>query len=128
MFEDFGSGTETFVDEGLDRMTIDFYAVPESMKDITPQKAVITYDAEIELRKSGIEGIIFTLRKVYLLCERELEESTEDVELTYEDIDIDQVKFEKGKLPFYITSLEIDMQKQEDPRKFKYTIYIGSNE
>lgn len=94
-------------------------------------QARITYKIEAVYDKYGIEDIDLAIKDIILQFdyEKEGEEETEYFEIEIID-DLGDIQSrskieEIQKLPFYISNLEVNMNKGWDPSKFEYSFTIG---
>ena len=112
---------------------IDFFNRPEEYQDIDDSKAFVEYSVDIQVRRSGIEGMTFNIDSV------ELEFSVDDYPNGTKHFDMD---FIPGKtidhsqlveevlsspLPTYPEKIEIDMANSTDIRKYKIKVYFGND-
>ena len=130
LLESFGNGEETFTQE-LDKYgklhNVDFSNFPEKIwGELEGAVGKIIYSAELDMNSSGIEDIYFGIVSITLEIETRVykkpapgvkfgisddddegELVTKEFHVTKDMIGTD-VKADKGKLPFYLTNLEID--------------------
>ncbi len=88
---------------------------------------IVEFDLGFEYKRSGIEGVRFSLRRIGMNGEFVSFDGDYVDEFDIEDIDIPLEKYEKeiGGFPLYIEEVEIDMNNSMNPEDFKYNIKIG---
>lgn len=132
LFEDFGSGKETFEDKiemyGMLRNFSVYGSKGTKYEELDGAKGNIKFSCEMDVKNSGIEDMHFYLESFsvdFEIISGDDETTTDTVEV--KDVDSEKVKVEVGKLPYYLTEFEIDMKGSNDPSKWVYTLAIGSN-
>jgi hypothetical protein len=110
---------------------IDLFNRPEEWSDLDDKKAFVEYSVDIEVRKSGIEGLQFRINLI------ELEFSVDDDPNPHKEFDFDLVpgknvdfsQLEEDPkdfvIPTYPSNLEIDMNKSTEPVKWKIKVSFG---
>ena len=144
LIESFGNGIETFTQElemygKLRNLT--FYNHPSSWgEEITSATGKITYTAELDVNRAGIEDIVFAVQSLELEIEMQnYDEDGNEEEPVYKTFSVEKneipdVKIEVEGLPFFVRELEIDFLQAEnidgevDPMKIEYTLMIGYDE
>lgn len=119
LVENFGNGTETFEQTvSTEKLrNLDIFAPVDWEVDSANGKVI--YEAELEVDKSGIEGIIFTIKSIELEIDliqygENDEESTETKSFLFDSDNMGDVKIEVEKLPYYLSNLEVDFRQAED--------------
>lgn len=146
LLESLGNGEETF-EEDLEMhgklSNLDIYSIPSVWGDeLESASGKLTYLANLEVSRSGIEDIYFKILNITLLLEirvykdkddkdDEGELITKEIEITKEMIVDDNETLEKYSFPYYLNRLEIDFSKSEkdfevDFSKVKYTLEMGT--
>lgn len=110
---------------------IDLFNRPEEWSDLDDKKAFVEYSVDVEVRKSGIEGLQFRINLI------ELEFSVDDDPNPHKEFDFDllpgkNVDFSQLEadtkdfiIPTYPSNLEIDMNKSTEPVKWKIKVSFG---
>lgn len=110
---------------------IDIFNRPEEWSDLDDKKAFVEYSVDVEVRKSGIEGLQFRINLI------ELEFSVDDDPNPHKEFDFDllpgkNVDFSQLEadtkdfiIPTYPSNLEIDMNKSTEPVKWKIKVSFG---
>jgi hypothetical protein len=110
---------------------IDIFNRPEEWSDLDDKKAFVEYSVDVEVRKSGIEGLQFRINLI------ELEFSVDDDPNPHKEFDFDllpgkNVDFSQLEadtkdfiIPSYPSNLEIDMNKSTEPVKWKIKVSFG---
>lgn len=128
--EHLGNGTETFTDklETSSKGFLSMYGSVASWGDeIESATGEIEYEVQLEIKKSGLEGIIFSIKKIELEIEVRTYKGKDDIdgELSYHPLSIEEeqisyisennnLNVEIGKFPFYIDSLDISLNDDKD--------------
>jgi len=125
-------GDFTFGQE-MKYVDIDLFNRPKEWDDIYDVKAFLEYSVDIEVRKSGIEGLQFRINSV------ELEIKIDDYPNSPKEFDFDLVP---GKtidydqlvanpldymIPTYPSNLEINMNGSPEPTKWKIEVKFGTD-
>jgi hypothetical protein len=112
---------------------IDLFDRPEEWADLDDCKAFIEYSIDINVKKSGIEGLTFRINSV------ELEFTVDDYPNSSKEFDFDLIP---GKtidysqlnenpldyvIPSYPSNLEINMNKSQEPSKWKIKVNFGTD-
>lgn len=140
LIEHFGNGEETFTEDlemyGKLR-NLDLYFSPGW--EIESATGKLTYTATLDVNRSGIEDISFSIESIYIELENRVYKGDDDddgelevMEFTFnrDTIGTDP-KIEVHNMPFYLHSLEIDFTQAEnidgeiDLKKVKITMDIG---
>lgn len=110
---------------------IDIFNRPEEWSDLDDKKAFVEYSVDVEVRKSGIEGLQFRINLI------ELEFTVDDDPNPHKEFDFDllpgkNVDFSQLEadtkdfiIPTYPSNLEIDMNKSTEPVKWKIKVSFG---
>lgn len=141
LIESFGNGIETFTQDiemygNLRNLSV--YNHPKSWgEEITAAKGKMTYTAELDVNRSGIEDIVFAIQSIEIEFEiQNYDEDGNEEEPTYHNFSVEKnqipdVKVEVHDLPFFVRELEIDFLQAEnidgdvDPMKVEYNLEIG---
>ena len=119
--------------QDLKSMDIDLYNRPDDWQDLDDYKAFVEYSVDVEVRKSGIEGLMFRINMI------ELEFTVDDYPNESKEFDFDLVpgknidfsQLEANPLeyviPTYPSNLTIDMNKSTEPIKWKITVSFGND-
>jgi hypothetical protein len=119
--------------QDLKSMDIDLFNRPDDWQDLDDYKAFIEYSVDVEVKKSGIEGLMFRINMV------ELEFTVDDYPNESKEFDFDLVpgknidfsQLEANPLeyviPTYPSNLTIDMNKSTEPIKWKITVSFGND-
>jgi len=125
-------GDFTFGQE-MKYVDIDLFNRPKEWDDIYDVKAFLEYSVDIEVRKSGIEGLQFRINSV------ELEIKIDDYPNSPKEFDFDLVPgktIDYGQLvenpldyiiPTYPSNLEINMNGSTEPIKWKIEVKFGTD-
>lgn len=117
----------------LTSVNIDLYNRPDEWSDLDDYKAFIDYSVDIEVRKTGIEGLMFRVNGI------ELEFSVDDYPNSSKEFDFDlspgkNIDFSQltaepmsSIIPTYPSNLSIDMNKSTEPIKWKITVSFGND-
>jgi len=123
--EDFGSGMEGF-ETKLSRSEIDTWNEQKEWKSLSVSLAKISWNAELEVRKFGIEGIVLTVDKIYLLGDVDSGEETNEWELV---ITSDQIEIETEKndrlIPLYPSNIDVDFNNSSEMKNWKVKVTFG---
>jgi hypothetical protein len=95
--------------------------------EIVLNKIVITFDLNVQYKRSGIDGIMFILKSVAVegaVLDFESEER-DSFDIIDDDITHEKYDEEMGELPLYIDTVVIDMNNTFDTSKWEYNIQIG---
>jgi len=115
----------------LKYIDIDIHDRPEEYSDLDDSKAFIEYSVNVNVNKSGIDGLDFSISAI------ELEFKIDDYPNDYKEFDMDfipgktvsfdQIRVEKldTVIPTYPSKLEINMNKSTDIKKYVITVYFG---
>jgi hypothetical protein len=117
----------------MEATDIDIHNRPEEFENITDRKAFVDYSVNIDVSKSGIEGISFVINSIEI--ELEVDDYPNDTkEIDFDIIpgktlDFNQVSAiaKDNVIPSYPSGLEIDMGKSTDTREYKVTVYFGKD-
>lgn len=117
----------------LKYIDIDIHNRPEEYEDLDDSKAFIEYSVNVDVNKSGIEGLDFSVSAI------ELEFKVDDYPNDYKEFDMDfipgktvsfdQISIEKmdSLIPTYPSKLEVNMNKSTDIKKYEITVYFGND-
>lgn len=110
---------------------IDTYDEPKSLYGMTVTDGKVEWTLQIQHFESGIEigSEGARIKSLTLHIEKE-DEYTGDMEedtitLEEEDINHELLEYEINKFPLDLDSIEINMNKSEDPKLWKFTMKIG---
>jgi hypothetical protein len=126
--EDFGSGKEKF-ETLLSRGEIDSWNEPAEWESLSVKQGKITWEADLEIKKFGIEGISLSVSKIHFIGEIDKGEEYQDWDLT---ISSDNMEIEIGKnialIPLYPSAIEIDFNKSSNKKDWKIKVTFGAND
>ena len=117
----------------LKYIDIDIHNRPEEYSDLDDSKAFIEYSVNVDVNKSGIEGLDFSVSAI------ELEFKVDDYPNDPKEFDMDfipgktvsfdQIRIEKmdNVIPTYPSRLEVNMNKSTDIKKYEVTVHFGSD-
>jgi len=96
--------------------------------EIVLHKIIIIFDLHIQYKRSGIDGITFSLKSVALdgaVLDYNSDEQ-DSFDIIDDDIEHERYDSEMGELPLYIDTIQIDMNNTFDIKKWEYAINIGN--
>jgi len=142
LFENFGSKSEIFTEKlGTYKLNnLDIYGSISSWGDeLDTAIGTLTYKIELDVTKSGIESINYTIEKIELEMEfnnykdedSDPESVSKSLVINKDQINLDKTTLLINEMPFYIDTLEIDFSDAENVDgeleldKVQYTLVIG---
>lgn len=95
--------------------------------EIILHKIIVKFDLDIIYKRSGIDGVIFSLKSVALdgaVLDYDQDEQ-DSFDIIDDNIELERYDSEMGGFPLYIDTLQIDMNNSFDTKEWTYSINIG---
>lgn len=137
LFERFDLGDDSYT-EVIDnvREMVDVYNAPKTDSkgksidedsEIILHKVIVNFDLHVIYKRSGIDGVIFSLKSVALDgAVIDYDENEQDsFDIIDDNIELERYDSEMGGFPLYIDTLQIDMNNSFDTKNWTYSINIG---
>jgi hypothetical protein len=137
LFERFDLGDDSYT-EVIDNVLemVDVYNAPKTDSKGKPvdedselilHKVIVNFDLQVIYKRSGIDGVIFSLKSVALDgAVIDYDENEQDsFDIIDDNIELERYDSEMGGFPLYIDTLQIDMNNSFDTKNWTYSINIG---
>jgi hypothetical protein len=137
LFERFDLGDDSYT-EVIDNVLemVDVYNVPKTDSkgksidedsELILHKVIVNFDLQVIYKRSGIDGVIFSLKSVALDgAVIDYDENEQDsFDIIDDNIELERYDSEMGGFPLYIDTLQIDMNNSFDTKNWTYSINIG---
>lgn len=121
--ESLGDGTETFqerIEMYGNLRNLHISGFPEDMGELDGAKGTLKYRIELDVNRSGLEGILFRITEIDLILNVIREEDGDPEEVIFKmdeealrELPEKNMRIEVGKFPLYLDSIDITFNKKD---------------